>query len=86
MRGAAGLLERAKWWRAILEFSPPILRNRGRLEQAWTTWREHPGAIISDAQRGVVVENDAGLLGSVLPSDPPTFECDILIGRGPRKE
>jgi FkbM family methyltransferase len=72
------LLERCRWWRAIIEFNAPALQRGGKDPGAfWRELRVFPGVVIGrDTFRG-----DLSTLTASLPVRPPDF-CDVLIGRG----
>jgi len=80
MRGARTLLERALWWRALIEFNPgAIRRGGGNPERFWNMLRKSPGVIVAGLRCSGTTRFD---LDMVLPVAPPSSDIDVLVGQG----
>jgi FkbM family methyltransferase len=77
LAGAEEILRSVAWWRALIEYNPSAVTAAGLDPGAlWSELRKHRGVIVAGAMAA------APLLAVELPSDPPSSECDVLIGRG----
>jgi FkbM family methyltransferase len=77
LAGADAILRSAGWWRALIEYNPAAVTAAGLDPAAlWQELRKHRGMIVGDAPIATPV------LAGELPRDPPSSECDVLIGRG----
>ena len=75
--GAAGLMGRAAWWRALLEFSPSCLRSANKdIAETWRFFRRYAGTVLDPASATEAV--DLGML----PEEPPVGEVELLVGAG----
>ena len=77
LEGAAGLVGRAAWWRALLEFSPSCLRSANKdIAETWRLFRRYAGTVLDPASATEAV--DLGML----PEEPPVGEVELLVVAG----
>lgn len=81
LRGAQELLASARWWRALVEFCPTVIRASSEDPRIlWDFLRQFPGIIIRPHQAPPSFN-----LHMALPTDPPEEDCDVFVGVGGRE-
>lgn len=77
--GAAEMLRRASWWRALIEFDSATLEQRGvSVEETWARFAQYPGVIIG---RTMVPEEWLESPNGRLPIEPMS-RANLLLGEG----
>ena len=79
IEGAKESIQKADWWRAIVEYSQSPLIKRGVNPQIiWENLRCYPGIVINENSNDLI---NIDILGKHLPKLPPKH-CNVLIGIG----
>jgi FkbM family methyltransferase len=81
LAGAEKTLAAARWWRALVEFSPSALEHVGKSAAAeWQSFRRHRGFVLEDADKTRLDDMLRSL--PVLTDEVPSRDVEIVLGSG----